>query len=292
MRRGGGALPSGRAPTTLPARAAACFRLVRALRDDVGVPAEAGHCAWLAVARRRINCAVEGVLRDARGRRVEEEKVQLPHSPSTLARCVAFRAPSCSPRPARTSRRGAKAPAPTMVHLTVGAALQAEEPFDPPSDQCAVETGALCNVAGVELAMRSLAPLDPARAAAQRHDVHGVGGPGRRVRGRADGGEERARPARGVRARRRQAPVPARLERRLLRVRRRQAGSAKPRLERSRGARELAGDGARLRARLRPLGVAAASSAATTSASSCGASGSPSAASSRRRPSPASTPRG
>ena len=37
-----------------------------------------------------------------------------------------------------------------MVHLTVGAALQAEEPFDPPSDQCAVET-ALCSSNTVEL---------------------------------------------------------------------------------------------------------------------------------------------
>ena len=108
-------------------------------------------------------------------------------------------------------------------------------------------------------ALRALvAPLDPARAAAQLHDVHGVGGPGRRVRGRADGGEERARPARGVRARRRQAPVPARLERRLLRVRRRQVGvPGRLLLEQAARAAELAGDGARLRARLRPLGVAA-----------------------------------
>ena len=45
-------------------------------------------------------------------------------------------------------QRGDAAPSP--LGLTVGAALQAEEPFDPPSDQCAVET-ALCSSNTVEL---------------------------------------------------------------------------------------------------------------------------------------------
>ena len=59
---------------------------------------------------------------------------------------VAFRAPCYGKTPC--SRRGAKRR--PRWSTSVGAALQAEEPFDPPSDQCAVET-ALCSSNTVEL---------------------------------------------------------------------------------------------------------------------------------------------